>query len=1017
LKIYSLLVLTACILHACVEQSPTDPRIFHCEILDNGLSIVLVEDPAARESAAAMHVRVGSEDDPQGIEGLAHFLEHMLFISTEEYPEIDALSHYVSTHGGGYNAFTTREYTQYFFHIQPDNFTKGLDIFSAFFIAPLFSEEYVERERHAVHAEFKMHQKEDRWRQYYVDSLTSNLEHPANRFTIGNLDTLSERQPGALRQALVKFYDSHYSADNMYFVAVTPDPIAQHLPSIKARLSQIPNRDVFKRVLPHRWDRKSLSRFIHFKNLRDVQSLEVSFLLPSQKEYYLSPATSYIASLMGDEGEGSILENLKLRGWATALSVQSHPISEIDEEFSISINLTKDGYRHIDEILAAVMSDIDLIRYQGVGQERFQEMQKISYLHYLFYKQQSVESQVNQLAGRMADFPNRMLAKVGYISDESVFDAGHIYRVLDHLRLDNARVWLIGPDEPTDITEPIFGASYKNRSITIDEAVKWLRPSDFALKLPEKNGYIPNDIHIKSLDEQKWPEKIGPGVWYLPDSEFLQPKQYINAKLVTKPITDIVDNMALQFVTSLLHEAVIAKLYPATTAGMGWSISTDLDGLSLSVWGMGDAQQQVMQVLISSLEALKHDIPETLFAMVKQSGLESLSQLEYSAPARLLGNRLQALLLLNNYSQEATKDAISNMTVEQVRHFITKYLDEVLIKSFYYGNIAKEEIDGYQPKFETSKSLNTVFGKSKKVIKIYTKDQCSYCDKAKMLLRHRGLSFEEIELGSNSEQILALVEKTGMQALPHIFIKDQLIGGYDDLKFMANSGKLDDHFTLSGQQLESDPNLLIRVPSGESLFDFHTMQKDYAMLAYYQLENNSYRDKALAMLLSDMMSASFFEQLRTEEQIGYIVRCSYWGVQSWPAIGFIVQSPHMQPINIKERMQMFLSMGSFWNEEQFEAIQKSTIYQYEDPFTTMGEVNGFYWRRIANSQLNFDSREKMIEALKLTSYADVKELSRTLFTDDARLLLLMANQSGNFNELEVYKQINQQNVISSKTND
>lgn len=76
-------------------------------------------------------------------------------------------------------------------------------------------------------------------------------------------------------------------------------------------------------------------------------------------------------------------------------------------------------------------------------------------------------------------------------------------------------------------------------------------------------------------------------------------------------------------------------------------------------------------------------------------------------------------------------------------------------------------------------------------IKVYTKDHCPYCTYAKNLLESLGHHYEEIALGSNREAIMELVMETGMKTLPQVFIHDKLIGGYDDLKSLADSGKLE----------------------------------------------------------------------------------------------------------------------------------------------------------------------------------------------------------------------------------
>ncbi|GLT29356.1 hypothetical protein SLA2020_042280 [Shorea laevis] len=74
-----------------------------------------------------MDVGVGSFSDPDGLEGLAHFLEHMLFYATEKYPLEDSYSKYISEHGGRTNAFTASESTNFHSDVNIDGFEEALD--------------------------------------------------------------------------------------------------------------------------------------------------------------------------------------------------------------------------------------------------------------------------------------------------------------------------------------------------------------------------------------------------------------------------------------------------------------------------------------------------------------------------------------------------------------------------------------------------------------------------------------------------------------------------------------------------------------------------------------------------------------------------------------------------------------------------------------------------------------------------------------------------------------------------
>ena len=80
-------------------------------VLDNGLRVILLSDENLNVSSAAMAVGVGSLSDPENRQGLAHFLEHMLFLGTEKYPAVADYGFFIKTNGGYSNALHgTRPY-------------------------------------------------------------------------------------------------------------------------------------------------------------------------------------------------------------------------------------------------------------------------------------------------------------------------------------------------------------------------------------------------------------------------------------------------------------------------------------------------------------------------------------------------------------------------------------------------------------------------------------------------------------------------------------------------------------------------------------------------------------------------------------------------------------------------------------------------------------------------------------------------------------------------------------------
>ncbi|WP_197481430.1 insulinase family protein, partial [Oleiphilus sp. HI0086] len=227
-----------------IEKSPNDSRHYDYLVLENKLRVLLVSDPNTDKSSASLDVNIGSASDPLEYPGLAHFLEHMLFLGTEKFPEPDAYQKYITQHGGSHNAYTSPENTNYFFDIRPEFLEAALERFSEQFTHPLFNAEYVEREVNAVHSEYTSKVKDDGRRFYSVIKAVLADDHPYSRFSVGNLETLSDKGEEKLRDTLLEFYQKNYSANQMTLVILGKEPLSTLKKWTLAKFSNIPNSNV-----------------------------------------------------------------------------------------------------------------------------------------------------------------------------------------------------------------------------------------------------------------------------------------------------------------------------------------------------------------------------------------------------------------------------------------------------------------------------------------------------------------------------------------------------------------------------------------------------------------------------------------------------------------------------------------------------------------------------------------------------------------------------------------------------
>ncbi|MFN8627378.1 MAG: glutaredoxin 3 [Candidatus Binatia bacterium] len=74
---------------------------------------------------------------------------------------------------------------------------------------------------------------------------------------------------------------------------------------------------------------------------------------------------------------------------------------------------------------------------------------------------------------------------------------------------------------------------------------------------------------------------------------------------------------------------------------------------------------------------------------------------------------------------------------------------------------------------------------------VYTTQYCPYCMQAKALLRHKGVSFEEVDVTANDTLREKMVRESGRRTVPQIFINGSPIGGFDELRALDEDGRLD----------------------------------------------------------------------------------------------------------------------------------------------------------------------------------------------------------------------------------
>lgn len=174
--------------------------------LGNGLRVVAARMPHLHSVEVAVYIKAGGRNDPPGKAGVSHFLEHMLFRGTREYPTTLDLERAFEALGGSANAATDAESTCYYSRIHPDFTAQGIALFASMLLRPLLNGMEIEKK---IICEEALDDLNEQGEEINTDNLASALlwpGHPLGLPTIGSLDSIKSFTPDDLRRHLEDFY-------------------------------------------------------------------------------------------------------------------------------------------------------------------------------------------------------------------------------------------------------------------------------------------------------------------------------------------------------------------------------------------------------------------------------------------------------------------------------------------------------------------------------------------------------------------------------------------------------------------------------------------------------------------------------------------------------------------------------------------------------------------------------------------------------------------------------------------
>ncbi|MCZ6709667.1 MAG: insulinase family protein, partial [Gammaproteobacteria bacterium] len=668
-----------------IRQSPNDDRNYRYFILENELRVLVVSDPETDKAAASLVVLRGQNHDPEEFGGLAHFLEHMLFIGTEKYPAVDEYQRFIAANGGSSNAYTAADHTNYFFDIHPDYFEEGLDRFAQFFINPLLDPAYVEREKNAVHSEYQLQIKDDGWRGFAAIKAAMNPAYPGARFHIGSLDTLGE----GVDEALAKFREQNYSSDQMILVALSNEPLDTIESWIRTRFKTIENRHIGPAAaLPSAFLDNDLPLTLTHRSLKDSRRVTYNFPVPATQSHYRQKPAAYINNLLGHEGHGSLHQSLKSAGWIEGLAASSNNLDPQNTLISIDIQLTDEGAKHIEDVTNLLFAYIDLLKTNPPQAWRYAEQARVAELGFRFQEKSSATGFVYRVGPMLDLYPPEYVLSAPYLMED--FDPRLINEYINLLNPDNLVMEIVGPDVETDQVEPWFNVPYRVAAGTPTP----VKPTDASLALPAENQFLPQSLDLLSDDEagpRTVLDKPTISFWLDRDTEFGVPRANVFITLgLPGGLATPTDIVMAQLYQRLLTDSRNELTYPAMLAGLSYRLSVAPDGFRLRLAGYNDKQDELLAAVLDNFTQINLD-PDK-FAVHKAELVREWRDFKKQRPYTQTYATLAHLLLSSSWPPSTLADVLAVLTVADLNQWREEKLQAFNVVGFAHGNVDETSV-------------------------------------------------------------------------------------------------------------------------------------------------------------------------------------------------------------------------------------------------------------------------------------------------------------------------------------
>lgn len=402
----------------------------------NGLRLITVPMEHTKSVTVLVMVATGSRYETKEINGISHFLEHMMFKGTTKRPGSLDISQELDSIGAEYNAFTSKEYTGYYVKCAADKVDIALDVISDIFQNSKFEASEMEKERGPIKEEINMNMDEPSMHIWDLFAESIFGDQPLGWDVAGTKEHIDKMKHGDL----VNYFNTHYFARNTVIIVAGNVPTEYAKEGVKKYFDKIRENE---RVEPNavEMDQKEPRLKIEYKK---TDQCHVALGFCSYSRFHPKYEALQLLSMILGGGMSSrlFIEVREKRGLAYRIRSGTTPYNEIGDF------ITYAGLNNVNllEGLKVILGEHKKLTLEPVSEKELARIKDKIHGSFVIGLEQSDDQASfygeQELLEHKIETPEERLAKITAVSREDILEVAR-----DVFRPEKLNLAIIGPLE------------------------------------------------------------------------------------------------------------------------------------------------------------------------------------------------------------------------------------------------------------------------------------------------------------------------------------------------------------------------------------------------------------------------------------------------------------------------------------------------------------------------------------------------------------------------------------------